>query len=146
MGAYDSFSDTKILGGFVANGAGGILTATTDGPAMDTAGFTGVLFVYQLVRSAGTYSLFLQHGDDGASFVDVPVEDLIGADPAAATVAGRLVNAAVVTKTGRVGTLSKKRFFRYRLVNDGAMSVLVGGGGLGFIPITQPVAAQNTGT
>ena len=148
MSAYDSFSDSKILGGFAANGAAKVITGSEVGPAMDTRGFASVLFVFQITRSAGVYALYLQHSDDGTNFVDVPVADLLGVDPDVLEVGvdGLIVDSLTVSSFGRFSTTSTKRYFRFSTNAISAPSLLCSGGGIGFASSTQPVAAQTTGT
>jgi hypothetical protein len=83
---------------------------TTSGDIIDTQGFDSVTFVVQSgAYTDGTYTVNIQVGDDSglSDAADATAVELIGTEPALSAANG----------TGRVGTLTNKRYARMQIVS-----------------------------
>ena len=152
MSEYDSFRDSKILGGLAAPGPvqGGVHFGSTGaGVLFDTAGYESLIVVADIVRSAGTYDLKIEHSDDPDSSVFhewVPASQIIGAGPTVVD-DGQLFNArATSVQNLRFGITSKKRYFRFWLGPSGAsITVLANAHMVGFRSHDGPTPIQDGG-
>lgn len=117
------------------NAAAITTNTTTVGNIIDTKGFESVVLAAILgVRTDGTYTLKLEHGDD-SGLADA-------ADVAAADRLGSLTAMNASNQVARIGYIGKKRYVRLSIVSTGVTTGVAAAGALALLghPQYAPVA------
>lgn len=120
--------------GAVAAIAPAVITANTNGAAIDLQGFDAALVIVNTgaIEAAGDFTAKLQESDTTTSgdFADVGADDLIGAFPAS-------LEATSVVKVGYRGS---KRYVRAVITKNGGTSIAASAVIVKGLPAMAPVA------